>query len=89
MTWADTAPAWLAAVLGGTTDSAPRRWPPPRLPAESAAERLARHVADRRHLARLDDRLLADVGLSREAVVRGLPFRDAAAAAHHTRRPRP
>ena len=79
MTWADTAPAWLVAMLGRTDRSAPRRWPPPRLPAETAGERFARHAADRRHLARLDDRLLADVGLSREAVARGLPFTDAPA----------
>ena len=38
----------------------------PRLPAETAAERFARHAADCRHLARLNDRLLADVGLNRE-----------------------
>jgi uncharacterized protein YjiS (DUF1127 family) len=65
------------AMLGSIDCSAPRRWPPPRLPAETAAQRLARHAADRRHLTRLDDRLLADVGLSREAVARGLPFTDA------------
>jgi uncharacterized protein YjiS (DUF1127 family) len=65
------------AVLGSVERSAPRRWPPQRVPAETAAQRLARHAADRRHLARLDDRLLADVGLSREAVARGLPFTDA------------
>lgn len=64
----------------------------PRQPVETAVERLARYAADRRHLIRLDDRLLADVGLTRDAVERGLVFRDPAAAAgliRHNRRSRP
>ncbi|PWS35356.1 hypothetical protein DFH01_17145 [Falsiroseomonas bella] len=67
------------AVFGGRRE-APRRWLPPRVPAETAADRLARHAVDRRRLARLDDRRLADVGLSREAVARRLPFKDAPSA---------
>ncbi|BDG71597.1 hypothetical protein Rmf_15260 [Roseomonas fluvialis] len=74
--WADTAPAWLMAMLGVADRRAPRRWPPPRLPMETPAERLARHATDRRRLARLDDRLLDDVGLTRDAVEAGIPFQD-------------
>ena len=36
--------------------------------------RAPRYFADRRHLLELDVRLLQDVGLTREDVVRGLPF---------------
>jgi uncharacterized protein YjiS (DUF1127 family) len=92
MMWAETAPAWLSAMLGGAERSVPRRWPPPRQPAETEAARLARHAADRRHLARLEDRLLEDVGLDREAVARGLPFADPALLAAllpRNRSPRP
>ena len=33
-----------------------------------------RYFADRRHLLEMDERLLQDVGLTREDVVRGVPF---------------
>lgn len=92
MMWADSGAAWLVAFLGDAARDATRRWPPPRLPRETATGRFARHAADRRHLARLDERLLADVGLTRESVVRGLPFRSPAAAGtlpHPKRRARP
>lgn len=83
--WADPCPAWLAALLGCARTPVERgaacRRPSPRRPTETAAERLARHAADRRHLALMDDRLLRGVGLAREAVERGLPFREPAAAA--------
>ncbi len=36
--------------------------------------RALRYLADRRHLMELDARLLGDVGLTREDVVRGVPF---------------
>lgn len=90
--WADPCPPWLAALLGGAEAPAERgaacRWPLPRRPTETAAERLARHAADRRHLALMGDWLLRDVGLTREAVERGLPFREPAAAAALIPRPR-
>ncbi len=37
--------------------------------------RAPRFLADRRHLIELDARLLSDVGLTREDVARGVPFR--------------
>ena len=40
--------------------------------------RALRWFADRRHLLEMDDRLLRDVGLTREDVRRGVPFRDVA-----------
>jgi uncharacterized protein YjiS (DUF1127 family) len=63
---------WVEAILERSIATGR---PALRQPREDALARLARHAADRRHLARLDDRLLADVGLTREAVRRGLPFR--------------
>jgi len=51
---------------------------PPRLPRENAWARAWRWMADRRHLAEMDDRLLRDVGLTREDVRRSLPFAPAA-----------
>lgn len=36
--------------------------------------RAPRFFADRHHLLKLDARLLSDVGLTREDVVRGVPF---------------
>ncbi|WP_408906541.1 DUF1127 domain-containing protein [Roseomonas sp. E05] len=65
--------AWLG--LGPQHSIARRPWrPPPRQPLEDAMARAVRFAADRRHLAWLDERLLRDVGLDREAVTRGLPF---------------
>lgn len=37
--------------------------------------RAERFLLDRRHLLELDGRLLADVGLTREDVLRDVPFR--------------
>lgn len=63
---------WVETLLRRTVATGR---PARRRPREDALARRARHAADRRHLARLDERLLADVGLTREAVRRGLPFR--------------
>jgi hypothetical protein len=42
--------------------------------SESVFARACRLLADRRHLAELDPRLLRDVGLTSEDVARGVPF---------------
>lgn len=88
--------AGLALLLGiGATDrgrGAARSWPPPRRPRETLSRRLKREFEDQHHLAGLDDRLLDDVGLTREAVEQGLPFRGPSGAvdlASRKRRPRP
>ena len=47
---------------------------------EGRWRRMLRWVRDRRHLREIDDRLLRDVGLTREDVRRGVPFR---IGAHH------
>jgi uncharacterized protein YjiS (DUF1127 family) len=78
MMWAEPHRAWWESAF---EVSLARRWPLPRQPRETDAERLARHAADRRRLARLNDRLLQDIGLDRDAVERGLPFLDPVAAA--------
>ncbi|WP_158537350.1 DUF1127 domain-containing protein [Humitalea rosea] len=52
---------------------------------ETACARAWRWLLDRRHLADMDDRLLRDVGLTRQDVLRGLPF----AAADGPQRPAP
>lgn len=70
---------WLAAFGGRATSPAPPalwRWPPPRQPNESPLAQATRHAADRRRLTELDDRLLLDVGLDRDAVKAGIPFQD-------------
>jgi uncharacterized protein YjiS (DUF1127 family) len=43
--------------------------------AEGALARASRWIGDRQRLVELDDRLLRDLGLTREDVRRGLPFR--------------
>lgn len=50
----------------------PRSGPGPT--TESAFARMLRMAADRDHLRELDPRLLRDVGLTQEDVVRGVPF---------------
>lgn len=80
--WADT---WSLGALRGRdtiTEARPRVWRPAhRQPGETSFERELRFAADRIRLQRLDDRLLDDVGLDREAVARGLPFHDPGTAA--------
>lgn len=51
-------------------------WPPfpASPPDESGWARLLRWIEDRQNLAELDDRLLRDVGLTREDVARNTPF---------------
>ena len=53
----------------------PSRHPGP--PREGRWARMLRWLADRRHLHEMDERLLRDVGLTREDVWRGMPFRAA------------
>ncbi len=66
--------AWLVAFA---PPHALRRWPLPRQPDESPLAKAARYAADRRRLGAMDDRLLLDVGLDRQAVAAGRPFQDA------------
>ncbi|MDN3562913.1 DUF1127 domain-containing protein [Paeniroseomonas aquatica] len=71
----DESGAWGHAALHPGPVRAVRRWPAPRQPTETALAQAARYARDRRYLARLDDRLLRDVGLDRGALEDGTPFR--------------